>query len=283
MKPNIVLCSHDAGGANLLISWALKHPENQYWGLLDGPAIKLYSNSRLEFKRLQNIDHLSDSFQSCVCSSGWQSDWEKKCIKTCIDRAIDVNVYFDHWVNFRSRLLLHDCLLKPNRIWVVDTQAQEIARQVLPEITAVNVIGNHYDDDMVSKIRGCKESNLTSVLICLEPIRDKGVVAESLWAILSLYIKTEFKDAHIVIRPHPSGELDGTQHLLESLGACMSVELSSATLDKDLARSYTVIGYQSSIFTIAHKINKKILSYYPIHCLSPLLPHSYINYIPMVV
>jgi len=283
MKPSIVLCSHDAGGANLLVSWALAHPEFCYWGLLSGPAIEIYNDSSLKFKAIESTDNLPEGLESFVCSTGWQSNWEQKAIKHCIDNKIDVSVYLDHWVNFRVRLVLSGRLLVPNRIWVVDAEARTIACQALPEVAAVNVVGNYYENNIVKIIEQYPEVDPTSVLVCLEPIRDKGVTAASLWDGLKTYLCTEHKASHIIIRSHPSGELDGTQQLLRGLSACTGVELSLETLDVDLARSHTVIGYQSSIFSIAHKINRKILSYYPIQSLSPLLPHSYINYIPVVV
>jgi len=282
MKPNIVLCSYDAGGANLLVSWALEHPEFCYWGLIKGPALKIYNESGLTFRVVESVDNLPRGQKSFICSTGWQSDWEKKAIKHCIDNKIEVNVYLDHWVNFRARLVLDNRLLIPGKIWVVDAEARTIAFLALPEVKAVDVVDNYYEGNIVKRVECCTEVDSTSVLVCLEPIRDKGVSATSLWNNLRTYLNKEHCASHIIIRPHPSGELDGTQQLLTGLSSSLGVELSLESLERDLARSHTVIGYQSSIFSIAYKINRKVLSFYPAQSLSPLLPHTYINYIPLV-
>lgn len=280
MTPNILLCSHDAGGANLLLAWALAHPENTYDALLSGPALQIFKASPLNFNLLESIKYLPKSINEFICSTGWQTNWEKKLIEYCIDNNKSITVYLDHWVNYRSRFICEGKTLIPNKIWVVDDEALNIVAKEIPEVTCVEVVGNYYEDNIINNIVGSQSLDLPSILLCLEPIRQQEVRPEILWGNLLRYLNANFSNCHFVIRPHPSGEPDGTEYLSSGLANFSKVKISHNTLEEDLNCCETVIGYQSSIFSLAHKLKKNVISYFPANKIPPLLPHQYINYIP---
>ena len=282
MKPSILLCSHDAGGANLLLAWALAHPENSYEALLSGPAINIYETSKLNYTQHESIKRLPNSIDKFISSTGWQTDWEKTLIEFCIGNEKDVTVYLDHWVNYRARFINKGKTLVPNCIWVVDEEALNIVKKEMPEVIKIEVVGNYYEENIINNILGNQSVPVdsSSILLCLEPIRDKEVKPMFLWENLLRFLNTEFKNCQFVIRPHPSGEPDGTEYLQNGLANSSIVKISQNTLEVDLSCCHTVIGYQSSIFSIAHKLNKNVMSYFPANRMLPLLPHDYINYIP---
>ncbi len=282
MKPNILLCSHDAGGANLLLAWALAHPENAYDALLSGPALEIYKASPLKFNLHESIEHLPKSINEFICSTGWQTNWEKKLIEFCIINNKNVTAYLDHWVNYRSRFICEGKTLMPNCIWVVDEEALNIVSKEIPEVINVEVVGNYYEDNIINNIIGSQSQPVDSpsILLCLEPIRTQEIEPEVLWKNLLCYLNANFDNCQFVIRSHPSGESDGTEYLRSGLTNFSKVKISHNTLEEDLNCCETVIGYQSSIFSMAHKLKKNVMSYFPAKKMSPLLPHHYINYIP---
>ncbi|MEH6346640.1 MAG: hypothetical protein V7785_16220 [Bermanella sp.] len=282
MKPNVLLCSHDAGGANLLLAWALAHPENAYDALLSGPALEIYKASPLKFNLHESIEYLPKSINEFICSTGWQTNWEKKFIEFCISNDKNVTVYLDHWVNYRSRFICEGKTLIPNRIWVVDEEALNIVAQEIPEVTNVEVVCNYYEDNIINNILESQSLSVDSpsILLCLEPIREQKIEPMVLWDNLLRFLNTDFDNCQFVIRPHPSGESDGTEYLHSGLASFSSVKISHNSLEEDLNYCETVIGYQSSIFSMAHKLKKNVISYFPATKMTPLLPHHYINYIP---
>ena len=143
MKPSILLCSHDAGGANLLLAWALTHPENSYGTLLSGPAINIYKKSNLNYNQHENIESLPQNIDKFICSTGWQADWEKTVIEFCIGNNKDVTVYLDHWVNYLERFTRNNTQYLPDEIWVGDAYAEKIAKKHFPEST-IKLVENPY-------------------------------------------------------------------------------------------------------------------------------------------
>ena len=266
----------------MLLAWALTHPENSYEALLSGPAINIYEKSNLNYNQHESIKRFPNSIDKFICSTGWQTDWEKTVIEFCIDNNKDVTVYLDHWVNYRARFIYKEKILVPNCIWVVDEEALNIVKEVIPDVIKVEIIGNYYEDKIVNNVIDNQSllEDSSSILLCLEPIREKEVKPILLWKNLLRFLNTEFNNCQFVIRSHPSGEPDGTEYLQSGLANFSLVQISQNTLEVDLNCCHTVIGYQSSIFSIAHKLNKNVMSYYPANKMPPLLPHQYINYIP---
>lgn len=281
MKPRILLCSHDAGGANLLLAWALEHPNNSYLALLSGPAVGIYSASNLIFNSIDSIESIPRNISQFICSTGWQTDFEKILIEHCVSNNKKVAVYLDHWVNYRARFVFKNHLLVPDQIWVVDEEALIVATKEMPEVHKIKVIGNYYEETIINNIKNNSppSKNSASILLCLEPIRE-NIDVVALWDDLVNFLQFKCNGCQFIIRPHPSGELDGSEYLKDKLASFANVRMSRCTLEADLACCRTVIGYQSSIFSIAHKLNKEVISYFPAQAMKPLLPHAYINYIP---
>lgn len=272
MKTLIV--SHDAGGANLLLYWAsTQNMEFDY--LVSGPAEQILTKLGIkEYYRCLNDVEIND-YDQVISSTGWQTSFEVEAINKALENNVFCTAYLDHWVNYRERFVFGEKLVLPNQIWVVDKQAKEIAESEFLGLP-ITVVDNQYENTLIS---GIEKHSETRLLICLEPIRNRAINVNEIMTDLALHLIANFKDWKFRIRRHPSGEEDGFNALTKELEDKVIVEEERDQLIDDLNDSSAVLGYQSSVFSLANKTNRKVFSYFPKSSLKPLLPHSYINYL----
>lgn len=102
---NIGVCSHDSGSANVINSLIKRKRIKPKKYFIDGPA-KIIFNKKKNTNNKLDIDIL-------ISGTG-TSDFEKKVINNCINRGIEVVCFFDHWTNYKQRLILDKKILRPS-------------------------------------------------------------------------------------------------------------------------------------------------------------------------
>ncbi len=77
MTSTALIC-HDAGGAEILSSWA-RQTKNTCFLVADGPALGIFQRKCPDIKKLS----LNEAIQSCdwvLCGTGWQTSFERNGI-----------------------------------------------------------------------------------------------------------------------------------------------------------------------------------------------------------
>ena len=169
----IGIFSHDAGGANLLANY-VKNNNDDYVFCLKGPATNIFKEQGLVFKneKLKSAIAISNSV---ICSTGYQSNHEYNAIKHAKSLKKKCVVIFDHWTNFSSRLVRNSNAVIPDEIWVVDSYAEMIARQLFPSILIIIKKNDYFENiknsyDLLKKVMSKKGLNRgLSVLFVAEP------------------------------------------------------------------------------------------------------------------
>lgn len=279
-----LIISHDAGGARQLAYWCQKNRHHHNFSYaLSGPAVKIFetvvpdsTGSRVD--GLATVE--ATDIKQIITSTGWQSTFELDGIIWAGETQQYCVSYLDHWVNYPARFMKENKLFLPQELWVPDKDAAGIAQIAFNHKVKVTVVPNEYEAQVLKAIRS-KLGN--SVLICMEPVRNIRINLRQYYQNLCVYLIEKFHaETDFIIRPHPAVGLDDlTQFIVKQLGGKFHVMVSNSDLSEDLNQAHTVIGYQSSVFILAHKAGRQCLSFYPKALVEPLLPHGFIDYIDL--
>lgn len=276
---NVLIVSHDAGGANLLAYWC-KDWEGKvnFIFKVEGPALKIFNKLGLAYSSLKSFPN-SSLVDVVITSTGWQSNLEYDAILWANKNKITVSSYLDHWVNYESRFIRSGLKAMPNEIWVGDQDSLTLAKGVfkLTE-TKIRYIRNRYLARLKRQISHYPVDK-KSILICLEPIRNNVSYEDVYERLIRYFLKERFLNMDIIIRDHPSGSSTGLLILKEKLTASFKFRVSDKELSEDLAQASIVVGYQSSVLVYAIYLHLTAISYYPSDKLEPILPHKAIKYI----
>ncbi len=257
MQPNrrtVLVCAHDAGGANLLYHWAInaaKHINVEQ--RVSGPAIKIFNNRFKSNNDIREVD-------AVLTGTGWQSSFELDCIAEAKTLGVKVYAYLDHWVNYVARFKAYDTLVLPDGIWCADELARSVARRCTEfDALPVKIVGNYYWSSVRRELPLATEK---TILVVHEPVRGSLKKQESLLQSFESCLALQGDSETICFRPHPSG-LDefGTLQLKWLRNRFKTVVISEACLAQDLSESKRVIGYLSMVLPMAASFGKKVSSF----------------------
>jgi hypothetical protein len=127
---NILVVSHDAGGAEILSSWLKREKNiNNFFFILEGPALNIFKKKLGNLKRLQEKNVKDIQFQKILTGTSWESNIEKKYIKYGLKKKIPTFCFLDHWNNYKERFTFKGKLYLPDQIYVSDKYAFNIAKK----------------------------------------------------------------------------------------------------------------------------------------------------------
>ena len=232
MKPGLLVACHDAGGAEVVSSWVLRHLDK--WNptyLLDGPAIE---NFERKLNPLLRVPWVYPDF--VLCGSSSKASLERHVIKRATqDYHVRCAVYLDHWTNYRERF---DQL--PDEVWVCDEHAEALARKELPGANII-VKGNPYLEDIAKEVAAIDAEEIAHhngrILCAYGPTAKNQDIMR-----LPDEFAMEYGRRH---RPHPS-------------------DMPSArSLAEDIAWADVVIGYDTMALVAALYGNRRVISLLP--------------------
>ena len=250
----IAVCAHDAGGANLILSWAKRahrHVDIQQW--VKGPAKKIFNDTFKTFEGWSGVNYL-------VSGTGWQTDFERHAIQEAKCAGVMTVAYLDHWVNYEERFKDKGNFTLPDQLWCADSQANDIVRfsEMLGSLPR-KTIGNYYWRDVYS----CMPSRQPdSILIIHEPIRDKNVDQTLLVKQCVDALASYPENSKVVFRVHPSGLDSFGQKLIDALRNKYRCELSTQSLPADISSAILVIGYVSIVLAMVANMGKPAVSFF---------------------
>jgi len=272
------IVSHDAGGAEILSSWALRCNE-PYCLVLDGPAVGIFKR-KLGNCVLTSLDDAVCQSDWLLCGTSWASDLERNAIMKARLAGKKVVVFLDHWVNYRKRFQCEETDCYPDEIWVGDDYAYGIATSQIPNVP-ISRHQNPYVADLKKRIkdtvrRGFKSGKYGSdqVLYVCEPIKEHALAQhgdERYWGYTEddavkyflRYIDLLNLDApSLRIRLHPSENKGKYDWALKGC-PCDAVISQEPDLLNDILASDVVVGCTSMAMYIGALAGKRVVSVIP--------------------
>ena len=275
---DLTLVSHDAGGAQILSSWACECSTKSS-SVVDGPARAIFREilPKTHFISLEDSLKKTSTF---ITGTSWQSDLEKIAIKKAKSAGIYSISILDHWVTYKERFCIDSTYCFPDELWVVDKYALKLAQLSFNDIP-ITLIDNSYFKRIDKEINtSCFSSNVTSknvtsALYICESTDDYSLLISStksafgysqqesyeyfLKNILEIYPSLK----RLVIRPHPSQSPLSIEWMLNyNVDFTLSVSSEFPLIDQILC-SDLVIGMESMALVVALRCKKKVLSVMP--------------------
>jgi hypothetical protein len=271
----LTVISHDAGGAEVLSSYVRQQKLDCLY-VLDGPACSIFERKLGALKNLSLVDAISQS-ESILCGSSWQSDLEFNAIKLARSLGKRSVVFLDHWTNYKERFIRKDALCLPDEIWVGDLIAEQMAKDIFPNLL-VRMLDNPYFQDIRQELletprKSTAVSAGLSVLYVCEPIREHALMQygdERYWgyteeeALRYFLSNIELLDKpieRIVIRPHPSESIGKYQWAEQAFN--LPIQCGHLTLVEEIIESDFVVGCESMAMVIGLLADKPVLSSIP--------------------
>lgn len=288
----VVLVSHDAGGAEILSSWALRSRETCIL-VAEGPALAIFSRKCPQLLPVSLAEAVSAA-DWLLCGSGWQSGLEREAIRAGRAAGKRTVTFLDHWVNYRERFEEDGQLVLPDEIRVGDADALRIARSIFSD-HPVQLEDNPYILDLRDEIAAAAASQQTNpgsgvILYVCEPIADHAEQAygdprhfgytehDALRFFLNHASLLDSTARDIVIRPHPSEKADKYAWAKEVSQWSVSFGGGRTLLQETLAADI-VVGCESMALIVGLLAGKRVVSSIPAGGRPCQLPHAGIEHL----
>lgn len=273
----ICVCSHDAGGAEVVSSYVRQEKLDCVYSL-EGPALPIFER-KLGRITTMPIDQAINKSDWLLCSTSWQSELEWRAIGFARTKGIRSVAFLDHWVHYQERFIRHGERHLPDEIWVGDEMAEALATQPFPQIP-VKLVINPYFGDLLNELGHHKnhlcvhDRNKINVLYVCEPIREHALLVhgdERYWgyteeeALRYFLQKVDILERpinRIVIRPHPS-EPKGKYDWVKSEFDLPIAPGNSKSLLDEITESDIVVGCESMALVVGLLANKRVMSCIP--------------------
>jgi hypothetical protein len=277
----VAIVCHDAGGAEILASYVARNNVDCKL-VLAGPAVNVFKR-RFGVVDVISLEAAILSCDWCLCSTGWQSDFEWRAIEQARSAGKRVVAFLDHWVNYKERFIRNGTQHLPDEIWVGDDDAERLAHEHFPDIS-IRLIPNPYFADLKNQIfeLGGVRSSLANegkkILFVCDNISDHSLLKygdERYWGYTEIdAIKFFFDNINaigesvekVVIRPHPSDIAGKYDWVLDGYPCTKLSE--GRPLIEEIAESDMVAGCESMAMVVGLLAQKKVV------CCIPPLGHS---------
>lgn len=261
---NLVFCSHDAGGAELLSSFIVA---NELTGkfLLSGPAIKVFHSKDLPIDENQ-IDSLKAETLILFSSTG-TTDFEYANMS--IARKLDARAFviLDHWVNYNERFQRRGEKVTPDLILVVDEYAFDIAKRIFP-INEIILTNNYFLENIKRDFRNLDEKTIEYdyVFMCESQSKDSTIElalendnVQQMKYFFDYLSSIGENNSRILVRPHPSDLDKDYTSIVPKTFPCVTIS-SKQSLQEILRISNVIVGCNSMALVIADAVGKTVFT-----------------------
>ncbi len=273
----VVIVSHDAGGAEILSSWAL-HSQEPYCLVLDGPAVGIFRRKLGDCEFL-GLDEAIERSDWVLCGTSWASDLERNAIRKARLAGKKVVAYLDHWVNYKERFQDDRPSCYPVELWVGDHYAYDIAVKEIPGVP-IQLHENPYVEDLKKRFKTLhlefhtETFNAANVLYVCEPIKEHAFLQhgnERYWgyteddAIRYFFEHIDLlgiEAPKVSIRLHPSENKGKYDWALNYAQNRVSISAEPDLL-KDILLADVVVGCTSMAMFVGILAEKRVVSVIP--------------------
>ncbi|MCS7029739.1 MAG: hypothetical protein NZ519_13350, partial [Bacteroidia bacterium] len=177
----------------------------------------------LSYNESEEIKWIQDFKPDFVFTgTSYTSKIELKFIEQAVKQNILSVAFIDHWTNFYSRFVWNDKVIFPDKIWVIDEKAKNLAIQENLPQEKLQIVGNPYYEFLkIWKPNLSKEDFLRTigldacvsyVLYVPEPLSQVGGVEKfgfdeyEVLEELICYFKKKYVSSHkfLLVKPHPN-------------------------------------------------------------------------------
>ncbi len=274
--PTICICSHDAGGAEILSSYVQQYGLKPIYAL-EGPALKIFQR-KLGAINNQTLAEAINESDELLCGTSWQSDLEWRAIGLARKQKKNTAAFLDHWVNYRERFIRNSQEHLPDQIWVGDLDGEKIAREIFNN-TNIKVLPNPYFEEIRLQLQTLvsvyEESQGLRVLYVCEPIREHALKEygnerfwgyteeEALRYFLSNVSKLNRAISEIVIRPHPSESYEKYIWAIKEFADLPIRQGGQSTLLQEIVVCDMVVGCESMALVVGLLAERRVISTIP--------------------
>lgn len=269
LRGSVAVICHDAGAANLLISWLKAMPwlHDGLRPVMQGPAASLWQQT---FPAISLIDDLHIALAdvgSVLSGTGWSSKLEHDARVVAAETGLRSIAVIDHWVNYRERFIREGRCVLPDEIWVADKDALHIAAHHFPGIP-ITQLPNLYLDGLSRQIGAPAADGSGDVLYVCEPIRsDWGHDVPGEFQALDFFASHATlagipETARVRLRLHPS-ESEGKYDAWIAAHSPLFVRDESASLVNAMRSARWVAGCESFAMSIALYTGREVISALP--------------------
>jgi len=290
----ICIVSHDAGGAEILASYA-KHVNGPWLFSLAGPAIKVFA-SKLGSVGSLMLEEAIERADEVLCGTSWQSDLEWQAIALSRKMGKRSIAFLDHWVNYQERFFRAGVQHLPDEIWVGDVHAEALASAEFPSIP-IRLVPNPHFEDIRAQVANLKKASNDSMhsnqqkckaLFVCENISEHAQMQHGdprYWGYTEFdaieyffenitALQTEIPS--VTIRPHPSDPAGKYDHVIAQYPQLARLS-SGQPLLADIAAADVVVGCESMALVIAVQCGRRVVSCIPLQKVTLKLPFSEIE------
>ena len=273
----VAIIAHDAGGAEILSSWILCNPTD-FITVLDGSAKKIFKD-KLDDLFETSLSNAVKRADWVLTGSGWKSCLEYDAIAYSKNKDKRVITFLDHWGNFRERFIRNGVYQFPDKIWVGDKYALEIARKSLPEVAVINQVVNPYFQDIKEELKKYSKPTVTGktrILYVTEPTSEHALAQEGNerhWG------RTEFDALRyfleniekictggievITVRPHPAEKQGKYDYIIDHFED-LPIEINrDQELLQQIAKHHWVVGCNTIPMVIGLMNGNRVLCSIP--------------------
>lgn len=272
----LAVVSHDAGGAELLSSYARQQGLSCLY-VIEGPALQVFER-KLGPMQVLPLETAINQASFLLCGTSWQSNLEFNAIGRARELGKRTVAFLDHWVNYRERFTRGTKVHLPDEIWVGDNIAQEMVAEALPGVPS-RLVDNPYFADLRQELASLKPSytkneDKLSVLYVCEPVsehmklqfgdeRQLGYVEQEALAHFLANAGAMGKPVRrIVIRPHPSEPVDKYDWAQTQFDLPL-VRGGGQTLLQEIVDCDVVVGCESMAMVVGLLAGKRVISCIP--------------------
>ena len=272
-----IIC-HDAGAACILAAFALES-QNDFAFHLEGPALDIFNQIYGEVES-QSIDDLFNSVNAIYIGTSTNSDIEFLAMKRARKLNIKVTAFIDHWVKYKERFERDGFLIFPDEIVVSDPFANQLIKHIAPGVK-ISEIENPYikllkrqavtfrgKNGILKKGRALWLSDpfdgVNNPFIQLPGEEQEMPFSEiEAFKFFAEKVKVRFpKTEELVIRPHPSEELEKFDKYFMVSEIRVTVSMESNLL-LDILSSEIVGGVSTMALYIAQSLGANCFTSIP--------------------
>ena len=276
------IVANDAGAANLLFAY-IKYSQDfgdfyKIYPVLSGPAISLWQQHFPDRPIFSSLQDIPVGIDCLVTGTGWASDFEHTARKWARFHSIETIAVVDHWINYQDRFVRDEEVCYPDKIWVFDNYARELAEQIFLDIPIIQKTNFFWMSQ-----RTYVEDNIEfDYLYISEPARSSwGKSVQGEFQALEYFFSWlnqnySSNEVSVLFRLHPSESPEKYQDYLSSK-TTPNIHIffdNFIHLGQSVGASKVVVGCSSAALAFAAFVDKPVLSVLPPNAPPCPLPHK---------
>lgn len=260
------LVCHDAGAANMLLSYISEKELTELCGYFEGPAQRIQNEYLPYIRCMDSVNEVIQASDTIITGSGWQSNLEFETRRLAASSNKYSIAVVDHWTNYRERFCRDGQTMLPNEIWVFDEPALARAKRLFPSVK-LKLMPSSYEKHILAKV-GLFRPVANRLLYLCEPMRIQSrqegeVEIEVLKEFLErLSNNVLYRDFDLHLRLHPSEKVGKYDALMSRFKSIKFVH-DNCDLHEAIGKASAVVGCSSYALYLAYKAGRRIISSMP--------------------